>query len=837
MKTTHSHELSKGGSVAAGSGTAPFPSSFRAPRPVTPSVMLYPTFLLFFILLFVLSHAQSTPDIARICAPGTYDTGIECEYCPPGTFSLSEQSFTCSECPRGHGVPLSDTVCRPCEPGTFSLQPGAEPCDHCFPGYYTDEYGAVECKKCPNSTFSSGGEAYGPESCIVCPAGSRWAFIVDNVADCIPCEPGTTSTEPNSETCTACPPGTFQNLGEAFEEINPGACRPCPAGSSSDKNGTRLCKPCAGGTYQDIEGQTTCKMCPPNSESELLGSTQCRSTCDAKGPSCKYCPIAWGLDAETGNCTQCATGTVNNQRVETECVQCDAAGGQVSNAHRTECECAAGLLAVTGESGELICESCPDGSSSPDGIKCLCSGGRYMHPARFCDCKPGAKLVAGECVLCEYDEVVAAHEDEVDYYDEEGYDDEHDYEEDYEGEELYIGRPQVNECALCGPGHGLSLSGVCCLPCVNGTANLFVNVRECSGCPGEQVPNEDGTECTCPPGTEKTETGCEKCPAGTYADGPYAVCTKCWPGTFSGPDSAECSECEAGTESLIGASECAPPCPPLSERVEDGSCRCVETAIQVGSKPLKCEQCPGIQLADEARTTCLCSPGEALGEDGICRLCAAGMSGLGGDHPCRLCELGSASDVVGQAYTCHPCESDAEATREGLTACEAMCAVDSFRDNDGKCVTCAPGQRVMNRSCVPCVDGAVSEGGARAFCESCSEGLVLDLNRTRCVRKDGKSPCPPGTRVEGGVCTPCGAGTFSELADSAQCSFCPKGTFQGEGGAKGCTACPQGYVAGDEGKTECTMCAEGSYQDKEGQAMCGRCAQGTKPNAEQTGCE
>lgn len=565
------------------------------------------------------------------------------------------------------------------------------------------------------------------------------------------------------------------------------------------------------------------------------------------------------------------------ERIETECVVCDAAGGQVADEEAKKCVCDEGLVRKEGDDGELICEKCPKGATSKDGKECLCTGeGMYMHYGGFCDCVPGTKLVDGKCVECSAEEIEEVDAERVGYwsdmemygdldddsYDEfvepEGAEEQEVQEEEGQGmeimEEEYVEPASTNECALCGVGHGLSASGVCCLPCMNGTANIFTNLHVCSGCPGTQTASANGTECVCEAGHEKTASGCRKCPAGKFANGGVLqdVCTACWPGTFSKEGSGECTVCADGMVSGWGAGSCMAACPENAELDEkSGECVCKTNAIEKGRDDdagggVVCEACPGIEVADSSRTECMCMPGEERGVDGVCRWCAVGSAGYGDEGGCKLCEVGSAANIEGQAYSCQPCADGTEAVVDGMSECLPVCEQGTFRGVDGllpdadadadarACQTCELGQRMVNRSCVACAQGSVSGGGAAAFCEACNEeaGLVADGGGGKCVRGgDGGTPCAAGTfldKSDGNKCKACGAGSFSTGLDASSCTPCAKGSFRATEGGAECSPCAAGSVAPEAGMSECVPCADGLFQDRTGQAVCARCADGRK---------
>ncbi|KAJ8034106.1 hypothetical protein HOLleu_24537 [Holothuria leucospilota] len=85
--------------------------------------------------------------------------------------TLIEDGFSCT-------VKASTTECRPCRPGTIGDRiNGCIPCPRgdnftIFSGYYQDDFGRLECKKCKNGTYVRYNGSKSLQECEVCPGGT-----------------------------------------------------------------------------------------------------------------------------------------------------------------------------------------------------------------------------------------------------------------------------------------------------------------------------------------------------------------------------------------------------------------------------------------------------------------------------------------------------------------------------------------------------------------------------------------------------------------------------------------------------------------------------------------
>jgi hypothetical protein len=142
-----------------------------------------------------------------------------------------------------------------------------------------------------------------------CPAG-RYS----SAGECRPCSAGTYSEKANSRSCTACPANTYSEGGVK-------ACTPCPAGKSSVSG--RSCASCPANQFSPAGG--SCQPCPagtsggggdkiscvaakvaPKVAAEVAAPQICAKgfAKNNKG-SCVECPVAHSSDGKGGVCTPC----------------------------------------------------------------------------------------------------------------------------------------------------------------------------------------------------------------------------------------------------------------------------------------------------------------------------------------------------------------------------------------------------------------------------------------------------------------------------------------------------------------------------------------------------
>lgn len=103
-----------------------------------------------------------------------------------------------------------------------------------------------------------------------CPVGSREPERDMFISGCEWCPNGESTSEPNSDTCTPCPPGHFSGT-------TGGVCIPCAPGRYAESEGSRVCELCPPGTFS-ASGAPACTPCSgatAGTEFSLHASSKC----------------------------------------------------------------------------------------------------------------------------------------------------------------------------------------------------------------------------------------------------------------------------------------------------------------------------------------------------------------------------------------------------------------------------------------------------------------------------------------------------------------------------------------------------------------------------------
>ena len=364
---------------------------------------------------------DSTTCVALTCPQnGTRAGRHECVVCDPGTWNNAgdtecydiENACQDSRTPLFYFAPTSEdhnAVIEQLESVDFDFT------DRDIVSLFSEVEIVQACRPCPSDQFILNGTCH-----VTCPIGYG---PVDGV--CTLCPLGFKALP--SGTCEACPTGsdTFE-LGSlaCFEQCDVGqqrvndACQPCPAGSFNDVVGG-ACKTCLIGSYQDETGASACKLCQDwrweyetglklanpddgalpvlvanqdphivgwNAYGDERGLTACKSCPAGKAASitqvCEPCPAGTTSNGTSG-CTVCPRGT---ELVGIECVPCGADEFTVSP--YVSHEQSADQLQV---SHSAVCQSCPDGTTSIDGVCVNTCGGD-----KTCECETVMNGTMGE---------------------------------------------------------------------------------------------------------------------------------------------------------------------------------------------------------------------------------------------------------------------------------------------------------------------------------------------------------------------------------------------------------------------------------------------------------
>lgn len=388
---------------------------------------------------------------------------------------------------------------------------------------------------------------------------------------------------------------------------------------------------------------------------------------------------------------------------------------------------------------------------------------------------------------------------------------------DVEGNPLNMG---------CAPGR-FRAGPDACLLCTAGSFSTVFDAPSCTLCAMG--------EATLAPGASSS-AACGPCAAGSFADGLVAGCRPCFAGTFVNTTGASaCEACAPGTSSAEGDTACEA-CAPGLAAGEGALCLPCDIGAFPTPDQSACNACPAGTTTDGPGSIgCrACAPGLVSGGSGGpcepceagsvpnpsqagCNLCLAGSSAAPGDASCTLCEPGTAAGANGTV--CAPCTGLLVAPRPGMDACEE-CAPGLAPNAAGtQCAACLPGHYETGGVCLPCGIGSfAAESGATA-CQPCAGGsFAEDTGTAECT------PCAAGAVAGEGqqTCIACDAGTYA--LNATECVACPAGSVS-QAGSSQCAVCPAGMVPGAAGDA-CIACAAGSFAPA-GAVACTPCTTGT----------
>jgi len=768
------------------------------------------------------------------CVPGSFkeERGAgSCETCGPNTYSAmtgSTSAGACRACPAnsvsppGSGnvmqcrclagyVGADGDACTPCGPGTFKGNIGDGTCSACPANTWSATVGAVDdtvCVSCPEHASAPGGSTC-IEDCS-CLEGYTGA----NGAECVACLPGKYKESAGSETCVACPRGTFSGVLGA---VSASTCEACPANSGSAEGSNRCtclagfygppggpcieCPEgsyCAGGSLED---------CPAHTSSPLRSSvvTNCSCIAGYVGPDGGSCDLCWvGFFCPGGMKSYICKQHSSSPAGSTQAANCVCNPGYKSMTDGGECElCPVGQFCNGGTA-----VSCPSNALAPAGssssVHCICKPGWYgpvggdqctRCPANSY-CEGGNSVVScpGELSLClasrtsRYSPILyrvwavvplqlifvallAANSDSP--------------AQSMAAEDCtclagYYG-PPGGPCTLCeagywcmrGPHRGpcrdfsVSLEGAtfaqACI-CIGGFYSDSFDV--CAPCPGDHW-CANGLINPCPdnswsPESSNAETDC-RCKAG-----------------FGGPDGGPCLACPAGTfKHGLGSGGCIP-CP-------EGTYSSSLSAIS----NLSCAVCPASSTSREGSDSvsdCKCLEGHSGSDWTSCAVCEAGTykpdSGFG---DCTHCPKNYFATILGATSpeTCQACPLNTISPEGSSSAESCLCAKGYSGPNGGPCIACPTGTFKAHEG--------IGE------CQSCAVGTYSNI-------VGGTTPA---------ACLPCPEHTNTTRPGSVDKNACIcDSAFDGAGGSA-CLPCPGGRAKAARGHGESDpagACADGSSE-------------------------
>jgi hypothetical protein len=377
-------------------------------------------------------------------------------------------------------------------------------------------------------------------------------------------------------------------------------------------------------------------------------------------------------------------------------------------------------------------------------------------------------------------------------------------------------------CVPCKPGEYKNAWGAgACTPCGAGTYQPSWNATTCISCQEYSTSPEgsiNASLCGCNPGYTLSNNSCQPCPAGTYkeVDG-SSKCLFCDFGKYSN-----------STRRTTGAACIS--CPKYTTTRYEGSsllsdCIC-EPGYYNGSSSFDCLPCPLGSYKDAAGTggCTLCAPstynpttaGSFLG---ACLPCPFGSNSLAGSNSSDQCIC-----IAGYGLEdyCMPCGPGEFSTDQDMFC--RKCPNNTYSSTLGA---------ISSSTCLPCSSNSFTTGPGAVQAADCK--------------------CDFGfSGLDGGTCTICQPGTYSDTQGPEPCTRCPLGSYSAAYGAvdsSTCRPCPANSYTVDSAQTSnlscycnlgfegkgggpCSPCQPGTYSDTfSNNSMCASCPRETYSNA------
>lgn len=809
---------------------------------------------------------------------GEYSVSPDQYDCPPGTYSPESGLKSADEC----------TVC---DQGKYCVGGQTAPDGDCASGHYCP-YGTKKANQypCPSGTYNPNTNSISEDDCTPCPKGS---YCLSGSSSYIPCPAGTynPSTKASSEGPVKIEEvwkstGLYFNVSSTknydltvlTSQLMNSQCVVCPAGYYCDSDELSEPTACPIGTYSDI-GSKTCEICPVGYycareaiRKEDLPSFICPAglycpegtyfvpdRVSMACPVAKYCPEGASIPLN------CSSGTYNpNTGLEQseDCLPCPRGYYCLEGSKEVTGNCSTGYYCPTNSSSPTMnpcpantyrdrenafaqshCAECPNGHYCPEatsdplicpqGYYCIigvsipapCPMGTYGNstglkaidectpcdPGYYCETL-GMTKPSGECdagYYCILGASTAAPIDGVtgDLCPRGGFCSGGSY-----GPEScaagtfnnYTGGKSQEDCAPCSPGYYCAGSsnpyptGPCTAGyyCISNDTHTASNPRQYEVTPGHYSIEGSKTEIPCPAGTYSMDFATAN------------NCTACESGYFCptvGTSNRDENPCPAGSYCPRG-SILPTGCPKgtfgSSERYQNAS---------------QCEPCPAGKFCDGDRLTapvgdCLAgyfcygiseerNPNAKIYGD----LCPSGKWCQAGTTSPVNCSIGSFNPLMGATTIdfCLSCPAGYYCEIEGLSAPTGQCAEGYFCPNGFSASTPTPSSQECpigyycpqgTPSKLMCVDGFETNTTGMTACQECSESSYCYKGSVKTTCPEGKY-CPSGTGLVQFKCPP---GTFNPslgLKAIDECTLCTNGSY-----------CPGWGLTAPEG-----LCSPGTY--------------------------
>ena len=752
---------------------------------------------------------------------------------------FTEEQFrdTCCLC----GKPLTlATSCSFCSPGSFNdVVTGVQDCKKCASG--DGAVGAAREEQCIG--FCGQGQQYDrvSQTCKACPAGTYKNSTANGFEQCSDCNdyiPGSTTSETGSEDRSdcKCKPGwkvdgtkcTECGVGKYSDAIAGSECLACPQGKAAHQ----VCKD--GKKIGDTVVETDCSRVT----TQLLCFDENQQECCACGggvrdytptgqPSCSHClPGTFKASASTSACADITGVCAHTPNYESDCSDCpagkfsDRAGSSVDKC------CAPGKVGNVQD-----CQGCEAGKYQSSSASSSCEDCPHIYqtsPAGstavsdcYVTCPAGTYAFnTSLCLDCPQNMDTAS------------------------SSEYSASRDMIDDCK-CSPGHASSGSGSSksCEVCAIGTYKDNIADEDCTVCPADTSTEATGSDseklCVCSPGVSGSGGGqfavCVQCAKGKFKKTVgTGQCKACSEGTFSDDiGSTTCTLCPAGKfENSKGKSACQL-CLAGKYQSSTGSSHCIRcepgkyasSGSSTGQSSNICTNCEGGMYSLQSEAT---SPA-------ACEKCGNGTFSDPGSTGCTQCPVGKyskhASEAGKKASDCVACLPGKYSTYRKATSNATCldCAAGFYTIRAGQtiCSICAPGKYAASGNntgqsgtdvCTQCPIGTYSSAAgatADSTCVKCPTDLSTTLNTGSTSALECTGVCPPGQ--------------YAMNLNDTLCHACPQGFFKESTThitASNCSKCPLGKFS-PWGASECSSCVPGTYAGVNASPSCNICAAGS----------
>ncbi|NBX18659.1 MAG: hypothetical protein EBR09_14995 [Proteobacteria bacterium] len=352
-----------------------------------------------------------------------------CADCGAGKYSTATGATvasSCQSCPANSLSATGSDAATDCVCSAGFSGPDGGTCNACAAGSFKNVTGSMACTFCAVNMYSTTVAAVSAASCVACP-GNSTSVAGSGSLDLCYCNAGYRQT-PTHDSCIVCTPGHYDNITNRYE------CSKCGGGLYSEAfgaTGSETCKACRPGTWSEI-GSPTCQLCPANSNSSAASGflTDCKCNPGFTAPDGATCVACvqgkYKTSSGSAECTLCLANSVspsasihpsacvclpnfNMSADRGTCARVCAAGFEAGGNNMTECVgCRPGFY-KTFES-DRNCTACPANafslsSSQTSLASCICQQGYVWNPTTLlCDsCPPGTfnnQANESQCFTC-----------------------------------------------------------------------------------------------------------------------------------------------------------------------------------------------------------------------------------------------------------------------------------------------------------------------------------------------------------------------------------------------------------------------------------------------------